>query len=173
MSIGEDFISFSVIKLLQLHARVAVCLSKLDEEQLWSRKHENSNSVANLCLHMAGNVRQWILHGVFAQQDMRQRDAEFETRSGYTRKEIARHLRGTVEEACALIRALPPERLAETVTPQNYEVSVLEAIYHVVEHFAQHTGQIIHITKDQTGEDLGFYRHLKSANPGPAPAEKP
>jgi hypothetical protein len=37
---------------------------------------------------------------------------------------------------------------------------VLEAVAHVVEHFAQHTGQIILLTKHATGEDLGFYSHI-------------
>jgi len=45
---------------------------------------------------------------------------------------------------------------------QKYDVSVLEAIYHVVEHFAMHTGQIIFATKMVTGVDLGFYRHLRT-----------
>jgi len=38
---------------------------------------------------------------------------------------------------------------------------VIEAIMHVVEHFSGHTAQIIFITKFVTGEDLGFYAHLK------------
>jgi hypothetical protein len=41
-------------------------------------------------------------------------------------------------------------------------VTVLEAIYHVVEHFSGHTGQIIFATKFLKGEDLGFYQHLKA-----------
>ena len=45
---------------------------------------------------------------------------------------------------------------------QKYEVSVLEAVYHVVEHFAMHTGQIIFATKMLTGADLGFYKHLRT-----------
>jgi hypothetical protein len=40
-------------------------------------------------------------------------------------------------------------------------VSVLEAIYHVVEHFSLHTGQIIFATKLLTGSDMGFYPHLR------------
>ena len=43
---------------------------------------------------------------------------------------------------------------------QNYNVSVLEAIYHVVEYFSQHTGQIVFATKAMTGQDLGFYAYL-------------
>ena len=43
---------------------------------------------------------------------------------------------------------------------QIYEVTILHAIYHVIDHFAGHTGQIIWITKHTTGEDLGIYRDL-------------
>jgi len=45
---------------------------------------------------------------------------------------------------------------------QYYRVSGVEAVYHVVEHFAEHTGQIIFATKMLTGGDLGFYRHLSN-----------
>ena len=37
---------------------------------------------------------------------------------------------------------------------------MLEAVYRVIEHFSQHTGQIIFATKALTGEDIGFYGHL-------------
>jgi hypothetical protein len=49
---------------------------------------------------------------------------------------------------------------------QVYDVSVLQAVYHVVEHFSQHTGQIIFATKLFTGADLGFYRHLSNFGSG-------
>jgi hypothetical protein len=50
---------------------------------------------------------------------------------------------------------------------QGYEVTVLEAIYHVVEHFSMHTGQILFVTKMLTGADLGFYRHLSGSRARP------
>jgi hypothetical protein len=34
------------------------------------------------------------------------------------------------------------------------------AVYHVVEHFGMHYGQILYITKLVQGRDLGFYREL-------------
>jgi hypothetical protein len=49
---------------------------------------------------------------------------------------------------------------------QGYHLTVLEGIYHVVEHFAQHTGQILFATKLFTGQDLGFYRHLSNPSHG-------
>jgi hypothetical protein len=33
-------------------------------------------------------------------------------------------------------------------------------VYHVVEHFGMHYGQILYISKLVRGEDLGFYREL-------------
>ena len=57
-------------------------------------------------------------------------------------------------------------RLAERVTIQKYDVTVLEAIFHVVEHFSHHTGQILFATKMLTGEDLGYYKHLRAAAHG-------
>jgi len=77
-------------------------------------------------------------------------------------------LDNTVGEALVILKALTPDRLLETYQPQQYRVTIMEGIYHVVEHFAQHTGQIIFATKLLTGQDLGFYKHLNS----PAHAEK-
>jgi len=71
-------------------------------------------------------------------------------------------LRTTASEAAAVIQAVSLERLTGRLVIQNYEVSVLEAILHVVEHFSGHTGQIIFATKMLTGADLGFYRHLRT-----------
>jgi hypothetical protein len=71
-----------------------------------------------------------------------------------------RRLESVGAEAVAVICAVTPERLMESYQPQNYRVTILEGIYHVVEHFAGHTGQIIFATKLLTGQDLGFYKHL-------------
>lgn len=171
MSSGPLFLEFSVIKLRQLLSRIHVCLEMLDEERLWLRAGDSSNSIANLCLHLSGNVRQWILHGIAGEPDTRARDAEFAARAGLDKAALWARLNDTVQHACAVLEQLPPEELTRTVRPQNYDVSALEAVYHVVEHFAQHTGQILYATKALTGADLGFYRHLTgAAQPPPPPA---
>jgi uncharacterized damage-inducible protein DinB len=157
------FIAFSSKKLQQLFSRIEVCVGKLGDEQIWARGSENENAIGNLVLHLNGNVRQWILSSVGGVPDTRMRDREFSARGETPRAELLERLRNTIQEAVAVIEKVTPERMAQRVTIQNYEVTVLEAIYHVVEHFAQHTGQIIFATKWLTGEDLGFYRHLKAA----------
>jgi uncharacterized damage-inducible protein DinB len=162
MSLEPIVLKYCAEELEQLCSRIETCLDKLSPEQIWARGSENANAAGNLALHLAGNVRQWILHGAGGQPDVRQRDLEFETKGGLDPDELKRRLRSTVEEAAALIRTLPPERLLDRVMIQKYDVTVIEAVLHVVDHFSQHTGQIIFITKFLTGEDLGFYWHLKS-----------
>ena len=170
MTIETEFLTFSADKLTQLMGRIDSCVQKLTPEQIWMRADANQNAVGNLLLHLNGNVRQWILHGVGGQADVRDRDAEFAAKDGAGANELLARLRATVEEAAALFRALPAGRLTDRVDTQGYDCTVLAAIYHVVEHFAGHTFQIIYATKLCTGEDLGFYAHLSgSAAPDPLP----
>jgi len=165
VSVESEFLNFSADKLTQLLGRIETCVEMLTPEQVWARTSANQNAVGNLLLHLNGNVRQWILHGVGGQADLRQRDAEFAAREGGSTQELLARLRATVEEAVALFHALPAERLLESIRTQGYENTVLAAIYHVVEHFAGHTFQIILLTKQFTGEDLGFYAHLSGSQP--------
>ena len=44
--------------------RIEACTARLSTEEVWSRPNAQCNSVGNLLLHLAGNVRQWILCGV-------------------------------------------------------------------------------------------------------------
>jgi uncharacterized damage-inducible protein DinB len=157
------FLDFSVRKLELLTGRIESCLDRLDGEQIWARGGENENAVGNLVLHLAGNVRQWLVSGVGGKPDIRERDAEFAARGGASVEELKQRLRAAVTEAVAAIGGLSAERLTERVTIQKYEQTVLEAIYHVVEHFSMHTGQIQFATKMLTGADLGFYSHLRTA----------
>jgi uncharacterized damage-inducible protein DinB len=163
--IEREFLDYSADKLVQYLERIEVCAGTLTDDQIWSRGHETENSIGNLCLHLAGNVRQWILAGVGGEPDQRKRDAEFQAKGGAN---PTFQLRDTVIGACDVIRGLPFERLREPLKIQDYPVTVFLAIYHVVEHFSHHTGQILFATKALSGEDLGFYRHLSQ----PAHAEK-
>ena len=141
--------------------RIETCVNGLAEDQIWARTSDNENAIGNLVLHLSGNVRQWIVAGVGGRADTRQRDAEFAARGGGSGTELVAGLKGAVEEACGVLAEATPERLSEHIVVQHYDVTVLEAIYHVVEHFSGHTGQIIFATKMLTGSDLGFHRHLR------------
>ena len=158
--IEQGFLKFSAEKLSQLSGRIHDCLGRLTADQVWLRHDENENSIGNLILHLSGNVRQWIGHGIAGQANIRDRDAEFAALGGLNKEALLSGLDQAVDAAVATIDTLPHVRLSECVTIQKYDVTIMEAIYHVVEHFAQHTGQIIFATKLLTQEDLGYYAHL-------------
>jgi Protein of unknown function (DUF1572) len=160
MPLEPILLTYAADKLALYCGRIETCVDKLAPEQLWTRDSDNANAIGNLMLHLSGNVRQWILHGVGGEADHRQRDTEFAARGGLDPAELKLRLRSTVDAACAVIRAVPVELLTERRMIQKYDVTVIEAILHVVEHFSGHTAQIIFITKILTGEDLGFYAHL-------------
>jgi hypothetical protein len=160
MTIETDFLNCSAEKLTQLCGRIETCIGKLTPEQIWMRGAENQNAIGNLVLHLNGNVREWILSGVGGAASARIRDEEFSARGGMEPAALVALLREAVDRAVAIIRSLPPSRLAERTAIQGYDVTVLKAIFHVVEHFSGHTAQIIFITKMVTGEDLGFYSYL-------------
>jgi len=117
------------------HARV--CELDLDGVFLRERRPDH------LLLHLAGNVGQWIISGVGGAPDHRYRSAEFQAREGADAASLFAGLRRTLDEADAVIASLTSEQLLGRRTIQGREVSVMDAIYHVVEHFALHTGQII------------------------------
>jgi uncharacterized damage-inducible protein DinB len=161
-TIDRVFIDYSLKKLRQLASRVQDCLAKLDDRKVWLRGSDAENAIGNLVLHLSGNVRQWIVSGVGGAADNRIRDREFSARGDISRAEMAERLTQTIDEATRVLAGVTADRLLEMVTIQGYEVTVMECIYHVVEHFSGHTGQIIYATKAVTGSDLGFYAHLRS-----------
>ena len=92
----------------------------------------------------------------------RDRDAEFAQRETIERDRLLSLLRTTIADVDSTLRNLSPrlddpQTLLERRTIQGSDVDVLEAIFHVTEHFSMHTGQIIMLTKMLTGSDMRFY----------------
>jgi len=156
--LGQAFIARSQYHLAEdFLPKIERCLGQLTDEQIWWRANEQSNSIGNLLLHLSGNVRQWIVCGLGDATDSRDRDSEFAQRTQIPRAELFERLKRTVNEAVATLARLDPDKLLEKHRIQGLEVSALEAVLHVVEHFSMHTGQIILLTKLLTATDLHFY----------------
>src|SRR2546425_1076266 len=155
---GQEFISRSRYHLVEdFLPRIESCLERLTDEQIWWRPNEQSNSIGNLLLHLSGNARQWIVCGVGGATDARDRDAEFAQREVIAREDLHSLLKRTLADVDATLAQLDANQLLERCTIQGSNVSALEAILHVVEHFSMHTGQILMMTKMLTNADLAFY----------------
>ena len=146
--------------------KIERCLGELSEEAVWWRANPESNSIGNLLLHLAGNVRQWIVSGLGGAPDARIRQQEFDAQSGISRAELLSRLKQALSEVDDVLARFDLSRVLEERRIQGYDVVVLDALFHVVEHFAMHTGQIILLTKMLKGADLKFYE-FSSGNPKP------
>ncbi len=157
-SVGEEYIRYCRRRLVEeFFPRIGRCLDEIPEEDVWWRLHETDNSIGNLILHLSGNVRQWIVVGLGEEKDSRNRPLEFAERSAIPKDLLLKQLTETIKQASRTLEEFPAEKLLEMRHIQKYDVTCLDAISHVVEHFAQHLGQIIYITKLRTGRDLKFY----------------
>jgi uncharacterized damage-inducible protein DinB len=165
--VSEAFLQKSVSLLAaDFLPKIERCLDHLTDEDVWWRPNEASNSIGNLLLHPCGNVTQWIIGGVGGETRERRRQQEFDERTRIPPRELLARLRIVVERAGEVLRGLDADALLSRREIQDYDVTVLDAIYHVVEHFSMHTGQIIVLTKARTGEDLNLWRPARETTSG-------
>jgi hypothetical protein len=155
------FLEHSRTKLLgQYWPRLRSCVESLTEEQVWSRPNASSNSIGNLILHLNGNMYQWLIASFNRLEDTRNRPAEFAATGSIPASVLLETLGRTIEEAGAVLARLTQGDLVARYEIQGYNVTGLDAVYQVIEHFALHYGQILYITKMINDKDLGFYSEL-------------
>ena len=141
--------------------KIERCLDRLSDADVWWRPNEASNSIGNLILHLCGNVTMWIVGGVGSLPFERDRQREFDERTMIPAAELRARLRNVAQQADAVMGAVGPEDLLSRRQIQGYDVTVLEAIYHVVEHFSMHTGQIITLSKARADGELKLWEPPK------------
>jgi uncharacterized damage-inducible protein DinB len=103
-------------------------------------------------------VSQWVIGGVGRRHYVRDRQQEFDERRDLPATELLARLRTILKEVDTILAAQTTSSLSERRQIQGYDVTVLEAIFHVVEHFSMHTGQIILLTKIRAARDLGLWQ---------------
>ena len=151
------FVDYAIAQLRDSLWNIERCVGLLSTEQLWKPPNTFSNSIGNLVLHLTGNVRQWILDGLTGTSSDRDRPAEFAACELLPATVILPPLQATVADACTVLAALSMDDLHRSVPIQGRTVAGLVAVFHVVEHFSFHTGQIVLVTKLLTNRDLSLY----------------
>ena len=155
------FLDFSRRKLFdQYWPRMRGCVESLTDGQVWWRPNPPCNSIGNLILHLNGNVHQWMVASFNRLEDARNRSAEFGDTGSLSASALLERLGATMQEASDVLARLTENELLARYEVQGYNVSGLDAVYQVVEHFGLHYGQIVYITKTLRGADLGFYSEL-------------
>jgi len=130
---------------------IETCVARLTDQQIWSRANESSNSIGNLLLHLAGSTRYWATEVIGKAPIGRVRQQEFDQREVIPVAELMARLRAVIAETDACFAGLTGDHLIETRKTKNEEFTVLWCVYHIVEHFSYHTGQIQSMTKAFVG----------------------
>ena len=140
--------------------RIEKCLNLLNEEQVWFKPNENTNSIGNLILHLTGNIQQYGNDGLSKSKDNRNRNLEFSACKSMNKEELLEHISTSVSVACTSIEALSLEKLEEFYSIQGFNLTGVSVVVRITEHLSYHVGQIAFTTKMITNKDLWFYGNL-------------
>lgn len=133
------------------------CVDQVSQEQFWWRPEPDMNSIANILLHLSGNIRQWIIAGMNGAIDDRDRPKEFQDRSGAPKDLIWKAFSETLDEARLTLSRMNSASLGIVRKIQGYEVNGVDAIYNSTSHLQGHTQEIIYITRMLLGSSYKFY----------------
>jgi hypothetical protein len=136
--------------------RIEHCLRQLTDEQIWWRPDDSQNSIANLILHLCGNLRQWLISSITGAEDHRNRPAEFAQRHAIPTADLLALLRKTVAETTASLANISPAEMLRVRRIQGFTQTALGAIFHSVPHFRGHTQEIIYRTRCFLGDKYQF-----------------
>lgn len=113
------------------------------DEQLWAVREGIANSGGNLALHLIGNLNHFIGAVLGENGYVRDRSAEFSTKSG-TRAEIAAMVLETVPVVSSALGKLTAEMLVKDFPVQKHDETrrMDFMLLHLFGHFSYHLGQI-------------------------------
>ena len=155
--LSDEYSRLSADLLDQSMLKIRHCLDQLNESQVWMRAEPSLNSIGNLMLHLAGNLRQWGVIPFTLASDRRDRESEFDPEAKTDVDEVWAKLQKAVGEAKSEWAHLAAGQLLRPVDIQGFDVTHMHAIMHAASHFVGHTHQIIFITRLQLGTGYKFH----------------
>lgn len=132
------------------HKRMAdAAMAQLDDKDFFAAIDAESNSIAVLVQHIAGNARSRFTDflSTDGEKPGRFRDQEFELTAKPTREEVLRWWEEGWSHVFTTIDSLTPADVTRTVTIRNEPHTVLQALNRALAHYAQHIGQIVFLAK--------------------------
>jgi len=129
-------------------------LAQLEEKDFFVTLDPESNSIAALVKHIAGNARSRFTDFLTSDGEKpdRFRDQEFEVSEKTTREEVMRWWEEAWFHVFSALDSLKPDDVLRTVTIRQEPHTVMQALNRSLAHYAQHIGQIVFLAK-----------HLRSA----------
>jgi hypothetical protein len=137
-------------RLFRGHKRIGeAAMEQLTDEELFITLDPESNSVAALVKHIAGNARSRFTDFLTSDGEKpdRFRDREFEVSAGTTRQELMGWWDQGWAQVFSAVESLKADDLQHTVMIRQEPHTVVQALNRALAHYAQHTGQIVFLAK--------------------------
>jgi hypothetical protein len=132
------------------HKRMGeAALAQLEDTDFFASIDPESNSVAALVKHIAGNARSRFTDFLSSDGEKadRFRDQEFEISEKTTREEVMHWWERAWSQLFSTLESLKPEDVQRTVTIRQEPHTVMQALNRALAHYAQHIGQIVFLAK--------------------------
>lgn len=155
--IAAAFLNETSYRIDKSFQRIKYCLYQLENQDIWWRPNDQMNSAGNLILHINGNLRQWILHGVGGQEDIRDRPSEFDSWQTHTKKELVDLFDDLKTEIKQTLKKFYPEKILDERKIQGFDLPLLNAIYRTITHLEGHTRQIVYVTRMRKGDNYTLF----------------
>ena len=151
--LGRHYLDDVGLTLRKQRRLAEAALAQIDDEAFFRALDTESNSLALIVKHVAGNQRsRWRdFLTTDGEKPDRERDAEFEHHEADTRTSLMARWDEGWELLFGALAALAPEDLVRTVTVRGEPHSVIQAIDRQLAHYAQHVGQIVFLAKHLAG----------------------
>ncbi|HKG22745.1 MAG TPA: DUF1572 family protein [Blastocatellia bacterium] len=128
-------------------AQIKSCIAQLDEDQLWWRPNDESNSVGNLVLHLSGSIRHNLARAIGGFRYERDRPAEFAERGPVPKERLVEIFDETIRLALATLDGFDSSRMLDPSEDLSHGPTLFHSILTATIHLATHAGQIVYITK--------------------------
>ena len=147
---------------LALPKLIRDCLDLLDDEQIWWRPNEQSNSIGNIVLHISGSLNHFLNRNLGGIEYDRDRKAEFAERRRIPKAELLAVFDDMVANAEKTFDLLDVDKLAEPSPEPKMHKLVIDDLINILAHLANHAGQIVWITKMLRGsavDEIWMHAH--------------
>jgi len=149
IDLGTHYLE-EIKRQLRGHKRVGeAAMAQLEDTGFFVTIDPESNSVAALVKHIAGNARSRFTDFLTSDGEKpdRFRDLEFEISAKTTREEVMRLWEQGWSHVFSALDALKPEDIQRIVTIRQEPHTVMQALNRALAHYSQHIGQIVFLAK--------------------------
>jgi uncharacterized damage-inducible protein DinB len=148
VTIAEEFLKQSAAEARRMKVLADRAMAQVGDEELHRAPDSESNSIAVIAQHIAGNLRSRFTDFLTSdgEKDDRDRDAEF-VDQGWSREELLRRWEEGWERFFTTVAELREGDLLRTVTIRGEPHTVIRAVERSVSHSSYHCGQIVFLAK--------------------------